>query len=414
MKVAVISSVPLFPTTEGNRRRVCNFVRSLAKLGHEVHFVLLPVPMLVGIDMEMHRREPAISHFTALRRTLPETLWHRTKRVAALVWHRFQRALGLAGRHYNFLDEYFYTGSLPQLRRLAAEHDFDAVIVEYVFNTRAFEAFPERALRVLDTHDSFGDRHLLFGPNPTSDQYWYSIPIEEEVRAMRRADVVIAIQEEEAELFRDRLGDMPPQVITVSHTLELDDVITDYAPRGAVFIGSKATPNVSAMTHFLEEILPKIVAVMPDFRLHVAGRICELLPEHPNLIQHGRVLDVADIFRLAPLSINPMLVGTGINIKLLDAMSHGVATVSSAIGVRGLGAEFTRGVVVVPDGDATAFADAVLRLLGEESERAALGRQALAAAQEWNRKQLTALASIEHLDRIDHPVACHAAAATAI
>jgi len=89
-----------------------------------------------------------------------------------------------------------------------------------------------------------------------------------------------------------------------------------------------------------------------------------------------RVLDSIDEeYARAAVCVVPLVLGSGVKIKLVEALSFGKATVSTSIGVEGLEG-MVAGVVEVED-DPRRFAEAVLRLLAdsalrEERERAAL------------------------------------------
>ena len=63
----------------------------------------------------------------------------------------------------------------------------------------------------------------------------------------------------------------------------------------------------------------------------------------------------------------PLLLGTGIKIKLLEALSFGKAVVSTHLGIEGLEA-WAHGAVSVAD-DADSFAIAIVQLLNDDGLR---------------------------------------------
>lgn len=393
MKVAFVSSIPLFPTTEGNRRRTLNLARAVRSLGHEVQFIFLPSWATPDLDRADHEAEFGAGGLVVLGNDRLSTLAYLAQRIFGRALRRARRALGRRDAFHIGLDELYRSSHSHQLRTLQASQGFDAAIVAYVFNSRALEAFGPDALRILDTHDSFADRHLAIAGAKSERDYWFSVSDETERSAFRRADIVLAIQPDEAERFALRLG--PSQrVETVSHLIDLATPLDDFSAVGGTFVGSSNGPNVVSLNFFVERTLPLILAAVPDFRLHVVGSINGRIGEAPGLVKCGRVEDLMEVFRLAPLSLNPMEVGTGINIKLLDAMAAGVGSVSTETGSRGLGTAFSGGVVTVPDSDPRAFADAVIGLCASESERRALGGRAFAAAKAWNARQLQTLGEI--------------------
>lgn len=391
MKIAVISPLPAVPPFEGSRSRILALTRQIRELGHEVHFILLPTRDTLSADLDLHIAEFGADRFLRLPRSRLGNLRHMAKRLLMTGKRRLLGLAGSADASYFGLDEYFYAASVSALRGLQAERRFDAVFVEYVFASAAFKAFPADLYKILDTHDTFADRHTQFGKNPDPKLYWYSVPPSRELDGMRRADTVIAIQQTEAEAFRKRLKTEKPVVATISHALAIGETNIDFSPPGALFIGSGARPNVDAIAYFTDAILPLILAKAPDFVLHMVGSICKHTPDHPAIRKHGRIESLADAYRLAPLSLNPMRLGTGINIKLLEAMSMGVATVTTETGARGLGTDYSSGAVIVDDKDAAGFAAAVLRFIADPALKAEFGANALDAGHRWNRQQLTAL-----------------------
>ncbi len=178
----------------------------------------------------------------------------------------------------------------------------------------------------------------------------------------------------------------------VSHFIGLDQPVPDHSvDHAALYVGTDMLSNQISLGQFLEHVLPRVVSAIPDFRLRLAGSICNWAPDLPNVEKLGFVDDLRLAFARAPLSVNPTIAGTGINIKLLDAMGAGVPTISTLTGARGLGAEFRNGLRVVPDHDHDAFADHVIRLSKDADLRRSLGLAAFADAQRWNERQLAAL-----------------------
>jgi len=301
--------------------------------------------------------------------------------------------MGLLGGYYSGLDQYRDAEWARQLHAVGQE--VDAVIVEYVFHSWAFECFPRTALRVLDTHDAFADRHHAYLQRGVSN-YWLSLRPGDENKGFRRADVVIAIQQEEAAHFCSQLRSQPgardPEVVVVSHFLASRDApVAQDVDGAALFLASDNPANRDALSSFVDHVLPRVARQLPEFQLKLAGSICDAVADRPNVVKLGWVRDLDAAFKQAPLSVNPLLVGTGINIKLLDAMAAGVPTVSTTTGARGLPPGYRRGVITVPDEDHAAFADAVVRFATDAQLRRRIGGAAFEDARAWNEEQLARL-----------------------
>lgn len=401
MKVAFVSAFPVVPANEGARSRILQLTRAVRSLGHEVHFLFVDGTIDAQFDRAGHEAEFGSDHLHLVSRRegsvstrLPGDLGFDIGLTAFRAVRKVHRLLGRDSGFYNHLDEFYYPAIGRQVQDIQRRLGIDAVIVEYAFHSRAFLGLPNDVLRILDTHDSFADRHRAFINTANKYGYWFSVPPAVERRALRRADVVVAIQEEEEQTFRQLLGPEPPVVATVSHILDLGGRVEDFTASDFLFLGSGNDANVISLKGFLQNIMPLVRTARPDIRLVLAGGICGRIEDGEGILKLGRVDNLKDAFTRAPLSINPITLGTGINIKLLDALAAGVATISTRTGARGLSERYQRGVVIVEDGNHQAFADAILWLASSSDQRQDLGNRAFEDAIEWNRRQMTVLGDI--------------------
>jgi glycosyltransferase involved in cell wall biosynthesis len=123
----------------------------------------------------------------------------------------------------------------------------------------------------------------------------------------------------------------------------------------------------------------RLAALAPAIRQAGAGAGIELVGRAsahiaeiaaPGVTIVGEVADVRPWLDRVAVYAAPMVSGSGIKNKILEAMAAGRPVVTSPLGANGIGAG--EGVVVV-DGDA-AFAAAVVALLRDPDRRAAAGR----------------------------------------
>lgn len=385
MKILMVSPVPTDPVDAGNRARIATLAGALGQAGHELHFAF--APMESGDTAAMQARfGPGRFH------ELPWQPQRSAGRMMERALRRAARAAGLESGWLRTLDDWYDPRVTVTLRALQATHRFDAVFVEYVFFSRAFEAFDDGCLRVLDTHDTFGLRHRHYLEAGLEPQ-WFSTTLAEEEAGFRRADVVLAIQPLEAEAFAARLAGTRTRVLEVGHLIEIGAPVEPAAQPSAVFVGSSNAINVVGVRFFVQQVLPLVRQAEPHFVLKLAGTVCEHVAAEPvaGVQSLGFVDDLRQAFGAAMLAINPVQAGTGVNIKLLDAMAAGMPVVTSKSGARGVPSHLLGGLFVVDDSNARAFADAVLGLVRDRRGRLELGRKASSAAAYWNARQLSTL-----------------------
>ena len=139
-------------------------------------------------------------------------------------------------------------------------------------------------------------------------------------------------------------------------------------------------PNVDAALWFTDAVLPRIQAQVPDAHFYVVGqqphaRLAHLV-DHPAITLTGRVPDVRPYIAGAGVVVAPLRIGGGTRLKVLEAMAMGQALVSTRLGCDGFPFEDGREVRFADD--PPAFADAVVALLRDREQAAALGRVARA------------------------------------
>ena len=74
--------------------------------------------------------------------------------------------------------------------------------------------------------------------------------------------------------------------------------------------------------------------------LHVCGNIVESLSTDilnlPNTNFHGYVEDVSVFYRQATVVLNPVIYGSGLKIKSIEALRYGKCLISTPVGVEGI------------------------------------------------------------------------------
>lgn len=200
-------------------------------------------------------------------------------------------------------------------------------------------------------------RHREQRELPRFDQLWVSSHVEaervEKDLGLRPRVVPNTVDPPPTEPSPD-----PPGVSTARQTRET-----------LLFVGGLGyLPNRDAVEWCAREILPAVRAAgRPAAVLRVVGRVPREVKRRvghlPGLELAGSVDTLGSEYREAALCVVPLRAGGGTRIKLLEALAHGRAVVSTSLGAEGLDLDPGKELLVADS--AGAFARACVRVLEE-------------------------------------------------
>ncbi|UHC16678.1 glycosyltransferase [Methylobacterium currus] len=252
----------------------------------------------------------------------------------------------------------------------------DHVLFDYAYLTETRPYLLGREGRTLVLmHDLVSTRQQRFARIGQDDSISH-LAFDEEAGRLSVADAVIAIQAQEAAdlvaggLTRPVIVAPMAAVVREPHPGRGDSIL---------FVGSSAAPNRDGLQWFCDEILPLVRQRCPTAVLQVAGSVTrDLQGPPPGVSFLGVVPDLAPLYREAAVVISPLRVGSGLKIKLVEALSWGKAIVATSTTIEGVEREVA-GCVRVHD-DAAGFAEAVVTLLADDAARTRLATAAHGAA----------------------------------
>ncbi len=259
----------------------------------------------------------------------------------------------------------------------AAELDFmaaqvgefrpSALIVNYAWMAEAFRVAPAGVLRVMVAHDVMHERAraLQEAGLPPGNDVWDR---EREIEWLSRADLVVALQGEDAETLDGLLQASRP-VLAAPMSVRLQPESLPQVPGRCLFVGGLQEANVDGIRWFLQTCWPGVVARVPRASLHVCGDVCERLEPAPGVVLRGRVADLGPEYCQAQVVVVPLRAGSGLKIKLVQALSYGRACVTTRFGLQGLREAIDHGVLQAEE--PADFASAVVGLLSDAGHRRA-------------------------------------------
>lgn len=385
MKVLQLCNKPPYPPVDGGTLAMNSITQGLLEAGCEVRV------LSVSSDKHPVRRDRMTEEY--LQRTRFEAV-HLDLGI-----HPLGAAVAmLCGESYH-IRRFVSNDFARRLKEILEEESFDVVHVESLFLTPYVPLIRShsQARIVLRAHNV---EHLIWRRiaqgtrNPL--KRWYLKHCSLTLRAYEHEhandfDGVMCITGNDARLFKE-MGCRRP-VAAIPFGVEPEPMgYVDVEPDSLFHIGSMDwMPNLEGIDWLLGEVWPAIHQRLPQARLYLAGRH---MPERllktsiEGVTVVGEVPDAMYFIGSKQINVVPLLSGSGIRVKIIEAMSAGKAVVTTAVGAEGIDYEDGKHLLIANTPEE--FARQTARLVEGPDYCAEVGRNAYSLiAGEYNTPKLT-------------------------
>ena len=194
-----------------------------------------------------------------------------------------------------------------------------------------------------------------------------------ELKIAKRADLVFAAPNDKDMLAQG--GVNPAKIANTYHLgddsqLDLPELKFSNTQKKIMYVGFLGwEANVVGLIWFIENVWPSLLQEQPDLKFDIVGknpdqRLVDAAAIYPGITLTGFVEDLEEVYKEARVSVAPLLFGSGMKVKVLDALARGIPTVTTPVGAEGVDYVNDRHLSVAKD--AEAMAKATLRLLEDE------------------------------------------------
>lgn len=286
-------------------------------------------------------------------------------------------------------DEYYSHEIEMLVQQTLAHGRFDVIQAEFVqMGQHVPRSLP--LLKILTEHEiQFVNSYEVSKAEPrplwkAKKSYDWLVQLNYEVRMCRRFDWVVCMTDQDRDVLSQfvspaRLRTIPIGVDTDYFQPDVPPIDTPAAPR-LLFVGNyRHTPNQEAVYHFAREILPRIQQAVPQAEFCIVGANAHLL-DRQALTKNGRihvvgyVKDIRASYQEAQVFVAPIQSGNGMRVKLLEALSMGMAVVASPLARAGFCVNSEEYLLLANNPDE--FASQTLRLLDDRLLRERVGTNA--------------------------------------
>lgn len=246
-------------------------------------------------------------------------------------------------------------GYKEQFSKILKDNEYDIIIISYVYWSPLLDNVTKgtKTKWIVDTHDfltsQFQD-HKKFA----LDRYF-----KREINLMQKFDDVWVISNEEKYLF-SQFVKSPVSLVTHGLPNNIETSSKTEKTIDLVYVASENFHNIKSANWFFKEAYPFLSS---DIKIAVVGKIGNHIPKFENVENLVFVKDLDEVYKKSKIAICPMLSGTGVKIKVVESLSHGIPVVCTERGVDGLLNKTNNGCLTT--NDPSLFSDYINKLLND-------------------------------------------------
>jgi glycosyltransferase involved in cell wall biosynthesis len=347
LRTLVLAENLPYPTLKGGDLRTWQNVNALASLGPVGVFGLCSNDSRAaakpkdGIEFWRSSSDPSLAY------PLPAN-----RKIAARAW--FLDSTGHPA------DLYYSDAAAEEISRIMAEFEPHIAVIERLWLYRYISRVKRSGCRVvLDDHNVESVLYRQIGEAMSSRGDLQARLIRDAVparteaierEASRAADQVWVCSRSDARLMH-RLYPLSSPVRVVPNGLDLKAYDKAGKSSGSLYLPKEKSvvfpatfsfaPNAKAALFLIEEVLPRLNAIEPDFRLLLVGNsptpeMVRAAQQDARIVVTGAVPEVRPYIASASAMVAPLFQGSGTRFKILEAFASRTPVISTAIGAEGL------------------------------------------------------------------------------
>lgn len=264
--------------------------------------------------------------------------------------------------------KYFFLKSLPRLitgefkefdklkpyqlsgfKKIISENNYDYIIISYVYWHKLIDKIDKKnAKLIVDTHD------FLTSQYQHKKKFKLGKYFESEINILNKFDEIFVISSDEKFTFSQFIK---KPIHVIAHGLPAKNTIKN-KDIDVIYVASENEHNVAAVKWFFEKVYPNLAK---NIKITVVGKITKHVSDYENVTKVAFINDLDEAYASSKIAICPMLSGTGLKIKVAEALSFGLPIVCNERGIDGLLNKTRNGCLVTNDG--IEFANNITKLL---------------------------------------------------
>lgn len=330
-KILVVNDFPVFPVVHGGKVRILNIYNNISSKFQVTYVCLGDNPKIVTKTISENFREISV----------PKTFFYKLIILLA------KKIMGIA---VDDLVALFFAGFNFHFKKIIKEEisKSDIVIFCHPYMYPALKPFIEKKTVI---YEALNVEYAL-KKSILKDGLLKNIMLHRLKKCsqnlLTRSDLCFAMSEEDKLQFSQVYDVTISKFRIAPNGVDVNfyaDVYQERITRNEsgisvpliIFMGSGHPPNVEAAWQIVRDIAPR----HPRMNFIIAGSVCGVIRTE----KRGKNVHLTDfipdeekkeLFKIADIAVNPMISGSGTNLKMFDYMAAGIPIISTPVGARGI------------------------------------------------------------------------------
>lgn len=368
MKILYLTNKPIFPVVDGGCKAMHQFLSCLLKSDLDVKHICLSTHKhpfeLTNYPKELREKLPIDYYAVDTKIKISEAIKHLFKRESFNI-SRFDSPQIHENLHKELLNNNYTHIILESL-----------FLSTYVSTIRKFPSV-KIIVRTHNVEHKIWEQLAKNTTNPIKRWYLNRLATDlksHELAVLNKVDLLATISNTDGEEFK-KLGIIAP-IVTIPVAMDSHENTEDYTSKSIFFLGSMNwQPNIEAVNWLVNEIFPTVKAKIPQATLRLAGSfMLDSFPtnELKGVVNHGFVDDSSLFMQSHGILVLPIQSGSGVRMKMLEAMSLGIPVITTLVGAQGINDFNTICIAETTE----QFTEKIIELLQSPEKQSVLGNNA--------------------------------------
>lgn len=230
-----------------------------------------------------------------------------------------------------------------KLKKILKNKNYDKIILNYVqFSTIIPKNFFVKT--IIFTHDVYYSRFLSLNKKKVQRDYIYKMTKKYELEQLNKFSKILVVSRDEEKKLLQYINVNKLKYIGAPQTIK-DINNRNYIYKFG-FIGANSFQNIEAIIYFANNILPHVKG-----EIVIAGSVCnnniikDISKNKLNIKLMGYVNDVKNFYESCQFVVATINSGSGIKIKVLEALSYGKVVLITEKANEGIGVRHMKEVI---------------------------------------------------------------------